>query len=91
MTLLVVLNIFGNIYIFVQDDYRVCLANGILQKGGKMPCPVDASGKFTNDVSDFKGQHVKVCKPGHHTWSTYWEFIFWTECFVMMPEIIGIL
>lgn len=26
----------------------------------KIICPVDASGKFTSDVSDFKGQYVKV-------------------------------
>ena len=38
----------------------MCLANGIIQKGGKLPCPVDASGVFTDQVSDFKGQHVKV-------------------------------
>lgn len=38
----------------------MCLASGILQKGGKLPCPVDASGMFTSDVPDFKGQHVKV-------------------------------
>lgn len=38
----------------------MCLASGILQKGGKLPCPVDASGMFTGDVPDFKGQHVKV-------------------------------
>lgn len=44
---------------FGEDDYRVCLANGIIQKGGKLPCPVDASGVFTDQVSDFKGQHVK--------------------------------
>ena len=71
VTLLVVLNIFWN-SIFVQDDYRVCLANGILQKGGKIPCPVDPSGKFTDDVSDFKGQHVKVYKPGQYAWCTHW-------------------
>lgn len=46
--------------LFFQDDYRVCLANGIIQKGGKLPCPVDASGVFTDEVSDFQGQHVKV-------------------------------
>ena len=46
--------------VFSQDDYRVCLASGILQKGGKLPCPVDACGMFTSEVSDFKGQHVKV-------------------------------
>ena len=38
----------------------MCLASGILQKGGKLPCPVDASGKFTSEVSDFQGLHVKV-------------------------------
>ena len=38
----------------------MCLASGILQKGGKLPCPVDASGIFTSDVPDFKGLHVKV-------------------------------
>lgn len=43
-----------------QDDYRVCLTSGIVKKGGKLPCPVDASGKFTSEVSDFQGQHVKV-------------------------------
>ncbi|XP_015766182.1 PREDICTED: isoleucine--tRNA ligase, cytoplasmic-like [Acropora digitifera] len=44
---------------FGEDDYRVCLANGIIRKGGKLPCPVDASGVFTDEVSDFRGQHVK--------------------------------
>ncbi|CAH3114650.1 unnamed protein product [Pocillopora meandrina] len=44
---------------FGEDDYRVCLASGIVKKGGKLPCPVDASGKFTSEVSDFQGQHVK--------------------------------
>ena len=38
----------------------MCLANGIVQKGGKLPCPVDESGVFTGEVTDFKGQHVKV-------------------------------
>ena len=38
----------------------MCLANGIVQKGGKLPCPVDESGLFTGEVTDFKGQHVKV-------------------------------
>ena len=46
--------------VLFQDDYRVCLASGIVKKGGKLPCPVDASGKFTSEVSDFQGQHVKV-------------------------------
>lgn len=43
-----------------QDDYRVCINSGIISKGGKLPCPVDASGRFTDDVTHFSGQHVKV-------------------------------
>lgn len=44
---------------FGEDDYRVCMANGIIKKGGELPCPVDASGIFTEVVSDFKNQYVK--------------------------------
>lgn len=45
---------------FFQDDYRVCLKYGIISRDMKIICPVDASGKFTSDVTDFKGQYVKV-------------------------------
>lgn len=44
---------------FGEDDYRVCLAHGIIQKGGDIPCPVDASGEFTDPVTPVKGVHVK--------------------------------
>lgn len=44
---------------FGEDDYRVCMANGIINKGDDFPCPVDANGRFTDDVPDFKGQYVK--------------------------------
>lgn len=44
---------------FGEDDYRVCLANDIIQKGTNVPCPVDANGRFTEEVSDFVGRHVK--------------------------------
>lgn len=40
---------------FGEDDYRVCLTHGIIQKGGELPCPVDDSGCFTEPVSDFAG------------------------------------
>ena len=36
------------------------MANGIIKKGGGLPCPVDASGVFTDEVTDFKRQYVKV-------------------------------
>ncbi|EDO38650.1 predicted protein [Nematostella vectensis] len=44
---------------FGEDDYRVSMANGVIHKGGSLPCPVDANGKFTAEVTDFAGQYVK--------------------------------
>jgi isoleucyl-tRNA synthetase len=44
---------------FGEDDYRVCLAHGVIQKGGIVPCPVDDDGCFTSEVEDFHGKHVK--------------------------------
>eukprot|EP00292_Cryptomonas_paramecium_P004655 CAMPEP_0113728112 /NCGR_PEP_ID=MMETSP0038_2-20120614/41662_1 /TAXON_ID=2898 /ORGANISM="Cryptomonas paramecium" /LENGTH=809 /DNA_ID=CAMNT_0000659505 /DNA_START=36 /DNA_END=2462 /DNA_ORIENTATION=+ /assembly_acc=CAM_ASM_000170 len=44
---------------FGEDDYRVCLAAGVIEKGETVPCPVDADGRFTDTVTDFKGMHVK--------------------------------
>jgi hypothetical protein len=45
---------------FGEDDYRVCLANGVIEKGEGVPCPVDLSGMFTAEITDFAGAHVKV-------------------------------
>lgn len=36
------------------------MANEVIKKDGKPICPVDATGRFTEEVSDFKGQYVKV-------------------------------
>lgn len=44
---------------FGEDDYRVCITNGIVNKGDDLPCPVDANGRFTEIVEEFKGIHVK--------------------------------
>ena len=44
---------------FGEDDYRVCLAHGVIKKGGTVPCPVDDDGCFTPAVADFSGTHVK--------------------------------
>ena len=44
---------------FGEDDYRVCLAHGVIQKGQDLPCPVDSNGNFTDTVSEVKGLHVK--------------------------------
>mmetsp|Transcript_6447 Transcript_6447/g.11183 ORF Transcript_6447/g.11183 Transcript_6447/m.11183 type:complete len:1126 (+) Transcript_6447:73-3450(+) len=45
---------------FGEDDYRVCLLAEVIEKGGVLPCPVDESGCFTDEVTDFKGQYVKA-------------------------------
>jgi len=52
---------------FGEDDYRVCLAHGVILKGENIPCPVDESGRFTSEVTDFAGRYVKeadddICK-----------------------------
>ena len=44
---------------FGEDDYRVCLAAGIISRDQEMICPVDDSGRFTAPVEHFIGQHVK--------------------------------
>ncbi|VDM32939.1 unnamed protein product [Hydatigera taeniaeformis] len=44
---------------FGEDDFRVCLREGIVTKAMAPVCPVDASGRFTAEVVDFAGQYVK--------------------------------
>jgi len=44
---------------FGEDDMRVCLKFGVIEKGESVPCPVDDDGRFTEDVKDFFGMHVK--------------------------------
>jgi isoleucyl-tRNA synthetase len=44
---------------FGEDDYRVCMEAGVVQKGAALVCPVDASGKFTDEVKDWAGVYVK--------------------------------
>uniref|UniRef100_A0A0N4VZI6 tRNA-synt_1 domain-containing protein n=1 Tax=Haemonchus placei TaxID=6290 RepID=A0A0N4VZI6_HAEPC len=52
---------------FGEIDYQTCLENGIITKDMKIICPVDESGRFTAEVSDFAGLYVKdadkaICK-----------------------------
>lgn len=44
---------------FGADDYRVCAEFNIIQRDQVPICPVDASGCFTSEVTDFAGQYVK--------------------------------
>ncbi|XP_029548667.1 isoleucine--tRNA ligase, cytoplasmic [Salmo trutta] len=44
---------------FGADDYRVCMENSVCQRDQAPICPVDSSGCFTDEVTDFVGQYVK--------------------------------
>ncbi|ELT94742.1 hypothetical protein CAPTEDRAFT_226043 [Capitella teleta] len=44
---------------FGEDDFRCNLKNDIITKDMTPLCPVDLGGRFTEEVSHFKGQHVK--------------------------------
>lgn len=37
----------------------MCIENGVITKDDVI-CPVDSSGRFTEEVTDFVGQYVKV-------------------------------
>ncbi|PWU97758.1 putative valyl-tRNA synthetase [Trypanosoma cruzi] len=43
---------------FGEEDYRICISNGILKKE-EVLCPVDENGVFHPDVTDFSGRYVK--------------------------------
>lgn len=57
------ISIFYNL-VLLQDDYRVCMDFNIIQKDSVPVCPVDVSGCFTAEVTDFAGQYVKVSESG---------------------------
>lgn len=44
---------------FGEEDQSVCLKNGIIFEDLPFPNPVDDNGRFTDDVTEFKGIYVK--------------------------------
>lgn len=44
---------------FGEDDYRICLANNIINKMVEPPCPFDANGVFTDEVDLVKNMYFK--------------------------------
>lgn len=44
---------------FGEEDYQVCLENGVISEDTAAPNPVDDNGKFTKEVTDFAGVYVK--------------------------------
>jgi isoleucyl-tRNA synthetase len=45
---------------FGEEDYQIALDNGVVSESRPPPNPVDECGRFTNEVTDFAGIHVKV-------------------------------
>lgn len=48
---------------FGEDDNRVCLNYKLITRDQQPICPVDDSGRFTAEVTHFKGLHVKEADP----------------------------
>lgn len=44
---------------FGEDDYNAGMANGVITEERQPPNPVDDSGKFTSEVTDWAGVYVK--------------------------------
>lgn len=53
---------------FGEDDFRICLANGIITRDQDPICPVDGSGKFVLPVEHFKGEYVKTADANIIKW-----------------------
>ncbi|XP_065901087.1 isoleucine--tRNA ligase, cytoplasmic-like isoform X3 [Dysidea avara] len=49
---------------FGEDDFRVCTHYGVIRKDEQVVCPVDETGCFTSQVTDFMGQYVKSADKG---------------------------
>ena len=45
---------------FGEDDHRIALAYEVISADEMPPCPIDDTGRFTSEVTDFVGQYVKV-------------------------------
>lgn len=44
---------------FGDDDHRVAVANGVIDKDEAPPCPIDECGRYTDEVQDYEGVYVK--------------------------------
>ncbi|PBK74518.1 hypothetical protein ARMSODRAFT_952170 [Armillaria solidipes] len=45
---------------FGEDDHRIAIAHDVLRPDEMPPCPIDDAGRFTTEVPDFAGDHVKA-------------------------------
>ncbi|OCF60579.1 isoleucine-tRNA ligase [Kwoniella mangroviensis CBS 10435] len=48
---------------FGEDDHRIAVAHNVVRDDEIPPCPIDESGKFTAEVPEYQGKHVKEADP----------------------------
>lgn len=53
---------------FGEDDHRVAIEAKIITKLGPIVCPVDATGKFTAEVTDFVGEDIMLYQMKLKSW-----------------------
>ncbi|POY75658.1 putative Isoleucine--tRNA ligase [Rhodotorula taiwanensis] len=44
---------------FGDDDHRIAVAHGVVEKDEMPPCPIDERGFLTDEVPEFAGQYIK--------------------------------
>ncbi|WCJ30907.1 Isoleucine--tRNA ligase cytoplasmic [Euphorbia peplus] len=44
---------------FGEDDFRVCLEHGIINKDQDLTVPIDSGGCFTSKIHNFQGRYIK--------------------------------
>ncbi|EOD13546.1 hypothetical protein EMIHUDRAFT_427789 [Emiliania huxleyi CCMP1516] len=44
---------------FGEEDYKACLEHGVIRRGEPLVCPVDADGRFSDEVPEWRGLGVK--------------------------------
>ena len=49
---------------FGEEDYNAAFKSGVITDKRHPPNPVDEKGRFTSEVPDFEGQHVKAADKG---------------------------
>ncbi|KAI5181462.1 isoleucyl-tRNA synthetase [Nematocida sp. AWRm80] len=46
---------------FGEEDYNAFVQNKIIRENEEVVCPVNDEGRFTEEVPEYQGQHVKEC------------------------------
>lgn len=48
---------------FGEDDHRIAKEHGVVREDEIPPCPIDETGRFTDEVPEYKGKNVKEADP----------------------------